>query len=76
MREACGEAALYFDPTSRDSLVAAMARIIADPGERARLIELGHANARRFSWSRSADALLAILAEMVDADSARGALAA
>lgn len=64
VREACGKAALYFDPLMSDTLVAAMRAILYEPGRRAALIAAGHRNAQRFSWAASAQALLAIIAAM------------
>ena len=64
VREACGEAALYFDPTEPQTLVTAMRAVLDEPTLRARLIADGHENARRFSWAGSADALLAIIATL------------
>lgn len=40
-REACGEAALYFDPWSTESLVAAIGRFRDEPALRERLLQAG-----------------------------------
>ncbi|PTM43042.1 glycosyltransferase family 1 protein [Bosea sp. 124] len=64
VREACGEAALYFDPTRQETLVQAMRTVLGEPATRDRLIADGHANAKRFSWAGSADSLLTLLARM------------
>jgi glycosyltransferase involved in cell wall biosynthesis len=64
VREACGEAALYFDPRDGESLKRAMRSLLAEPERREALVAAGHANLARFSWGRSAASLLAILAEM------------
>lgn len=64
VREACGEAALYFDPRDRSSLERAMQRIIDGDGDMAALAEKGRANLARFSWDKSAGRLLDTLAEM------------
>ncbi len=64
VREACGDAALYFDPRDRESLKQAMQLILAQPERRATLVAAGHANLAHFSWEKSTQALLAILAEM------------
>lgn len=69
VREACGEAALYFDPRDQGSLMQAMRQIVDNPQQRDKLIEQGRANVSRFSWDKSADALLAVIADMA----ARGA---
>ncbi|WP_306228170.1 glycosyltransferase family 4 protein [Bosea beijingensis] len=64
VREACGEAALYFDPRDRDSLEAALRQIMDADGAALGLPEKGHANLARFSWDKSAETLLATLSEM------------
>jgi glycosyltransferase involved in cell wall biosynthesis len=64
VREACGDGALYFDPTQSGTLEHAMKAMLVDPGPRERLVADGFANAARFSWLKSADALLNVLAEM------------
>lgn len=64
VREACGEAALYFDPEEPQTLVRAMQAVLHEPAARDRLIADGYGNAKRFSWAGSADALLAIIARM------------
>ena len=52
--EVAGDAALLFDPEDKDAIAAAIERLLADPGERARLIEAGHRQAERFTWAKSA----------------------
>lgn len=52
--EVCGDAALYFDPTSVDSLVAAMERLQADASLRTTLVDAGLARAPRFDWRSTA----------------------
>jgi glycosyltransferase involved in cell wall biosynthesis len=64
VREACGEAALYFDPSNATTLVEAMRQVLDEPARRDRLIAEGYANAKRFSWAGSADALLAMIARL------------
>lgn len=64
VREACGEAALYFDPRDRGSLEAALRRVMDAGGDALGLAEKGHANLARFSWDKSAETLLATLSEM------------
>lgn len=53
--EAVGEAALTVDPSSVDELAAALARVLADEGLRARLIAAGRARAAEFTWEKSAE---------------------
>ncbi|MGF6173637.1 glycosyltransferase family 4 protein [Ensifer sp. 4252] len=61
VREACGEAALYFDPTKAETLVEVMRHISADAALRRQLARAGHDNANRFSWNASAVVLLNLL---------------
>jgi glycosyltransferase involved in cell wall biosynthesis len=56
LREVCGESATYFDPSDRDSMAAALATVLLDETERARLISGGPLRAGRFTWERSAAA--------------------
>ena len=64
VREACGEGALYFDPAKSETLERQMKAVLDDPGLRERLVAGGFENASRFSWAKSADALLQVLAQM------------
>ncbi len=61
LREAAGEAALFFDPQSPDAIAAAVRRLLADADLRRRLIERGRENAANFSWTRAAEQTLAAL---------------
>ncbi|MGV1756220.1 glycosyltransferase family 4 protein [Rhizobium sp. A22-96] len=61
VREASGDAALYFDPTRQDELVVAMQRIATDEALRDDLRRRGRENVTRFSWDGSADRVLAML---------------
>jgi glycosyltransferase involved in cell wall biosynthesis len=64
VREACGEAALYFDPRNRASLEDAMRGIMDAGGDAPGLAEKARTNLARFSWDKSAGALLSTLSEM------------
>lgn len=64
VREASGDAALYFDPTRQDELVAAMRRVADDSVLREDLRRRGHENVARFSWDRSADRVLSMLEDL------------
>ena len=52
--EVAGGAAVLIDPRSQGGLRDSMRDLLTAPSERARLIELGRANAQRFSWAESA----------------------
>ncbi|MGO4439544.1 glycosyltransferase family 4 protein [Rhizobium sp. RAF56] len=64
VREACGGAALYFDPTKLTELTDAMRSIATDRTLRSSLIAQGTANVARFSWDRSAERVLDMLAAL------------
>ncbi|AGB71619.1 glycosyl transferase group 1 [Rhizobium tropici CIAT 899] len=61
VREASGDAALYFDPFRQDELVDAMRRIVTDETLREDLRRRGYENIKRFSWDGSADRVLSML---------------
>jgi len=52
--EVAGGAAILVDPHSEAELRDAMRDLLTSPATRARLIELGRANARRFTWEEAA----------------------
>lgn len=62
VREACGDAARYFDPMKAETLVDAMRVISTDEPLRRELKRSGFDNAERFSWDGSAVVLLNMLA--------------
>ena len=57
--EVGGEAAVYVDPGSAESICRAMLDLEADPTRRAQLVEAGRRQAERFSWERTARETLA-----------------
>jgi glycosyltransferase involved in cell wall biosynthesis len=59
--EVVGEAALTVDPTSTEEITAAMARLLDDASLRRHLRQAGLARAAEFTWSRTAESLLASL---------------
>ncbi|AMB58476.1 glycosyltransferase family 4 protein [Microterricola viridarii] len=59
-KEIGGDAALYFSPMSPDELVAAVA-VLREPGEWERRSAAGLEQAARFTWTGSAERLLALL---------------
>lgn len=64
VREACGTAALYFNPTRQAELTDAMRRITAEPSLRQQLQTAGRANVGRFSWDQSAGRVLDMLTKI------------
>jgi glycosyltransferase involved in cell wall biosynthesis len=59
--EACGDAALYFDPHDGAALTAALQRLALEPALRERLRRAGAAQAARRSWQAPAAELLGAL---------------
>jgi glycosyltransferase involved in cell wall biosynthesis len=57
--EVADDAALLFDPEEPRSIAEALEKLLGDEAERERLIDLGHANAARFSWAETARKTLA-----------------
>jgi glycosyltransferase involved in cell wall biosynthesis len=57
--EVAGDAALYADPRDRQALAAALRRVIADPTLRADLRQRGLRQAEHYSWTRTAEGVLA-----------------
>lgn len=53
-REVCGDAAIYLDPASLQSIASAMRTAVTQPAEMQRLAEAGIERAAAFSWTRTA----------------------
>jgi glycosyltransferase involved in cell wall biosynthesis len=64
--EIAGRGGLAVDPTDLDALVAALARVIAEPELRRALAAAGRENARRFCWDRTAERYEAVFAALLD----------
>lgn len=62
--EVCGDAALYFDPLSPESLGQAVERLLGDTGLRATLIDKGRKRASRFTWARAAAEVMSVLQQI------------
>jgi alpha-1,3-rhamnosyl/mannosyltransferase len=58
--EAGGDAALYCDPEDRESMAAALERILSDTGLRSLLIQKGLKQAALFTWEKTAIATHAV----------------
>lgn len=67
MPEVLGLSAVYVDPSDDLDLADAMSRVVDDPTLRARLVAAGLANARRFSWRRSAERVSSVIDEVLAA---------
>jgi glycosyltransferase involved in cell wall biosynthesis len=69
--EVCGDAALYFDPRDPAALAERIAQVMGDAELRAELSRRGRERAERFSWRRSAEALLEVIREAAGDQSPR-----
>jgi glycosyltransferase involved in cell wall biosynthesis len=58
--ETCGDAALLVPAGDTDALAGALARVLDDPAESARLRAVGPARAARFTWDATTDGLVAL----------------
>ncbi|WP_210491591.1 glycosyltransferase family 1 protein [Patulibacter sp. SYSU D01012] len=61
--EVAGDAALTVDPRSVPAIRDALSRVLSDGGLAASLIERGTRRATAYSWARTADTTLALLAD-------------
>lgn len=61
--EIAGDNALYFDPDNSEAAAATIETIVSDTELRERLIQQGLAWAERYSWEKTAEKTLAILAQ-------------
>jgi glycosyltransferase involved in cell wall biosynthesis len=59
--EVAGDAALLVDPTDVDAIADAILRLATDEALRARLVERGFENVKRFSWEKCARETLEVL---------------
>jgi glycosyltransferase involved in cell wall biosynthesis len=66
--EVAGDAALLVEPLDVEAIASALFRLLTEPDLRRELVELGFAQARRFSWRRCAEEAMAVLEQ-----AARGA---
>jgi glycosyltransferase involved in cell wall biosynthesis len=64
LRETCGEAATYFNPRSSASIAETVLALLDDPARAEAMREAGAARAAKFTWSRAADALAAVAANV------------
>lgn len=63
--EVCGDAALYFDPTSSEELASVMVHLLSDVNLRQGLAERGRCRAARFPWDRCATQTLDVIEGLV-----------
>ena len=63
--ELAGKAALTADPLDVEALASAIRRVVGDEKLRARMVEMGYAQAARFTWENAARLTLAALEQAV-----------
>jgi glycosyltransferase involved in cell wall biosynthesis len=63
--EVCGDAALYCDPRSIDTIARGLEKLLCDETERARLTRVGPANARRWNWDDAATKTAQVIREIL-----------
>jgi glycosyltransferase involved in cell wall biosynthesis len=61
--EVCGEAAVYCDPHDPADIARSIMRVMEDDALREDLRRRGYAQAREFTWDRSARLLIDVLRE-------------
>lgn len=66
VREACAEAALYFDPYDTAQMASTFRKALSGPLDRARLIENGKRRVSLYTWTASAEALRQTVYEIVE----------
>lgn len=64
--EVAGDAALLIDPHDTAALAAALQRVLTDAGLQAKLVALGLAQARRFTWQETARQTLAVYKQVYE----------
>lgn len=60
-REVCGAAARYFDPHDAEGLATIMSELAQGGEERQKMIQAGHAQSLKFTWSSVVSKLLSVL---------------
>lgn len=73
--EVAGKAALYFDPLNVGQMAEQISRLLTDAQLRSTMIELGHQNLQRFSWTETATQTLAVYRNAVEAPISKAAYA-
>jgi glycosyltransferase involved in cell wall biosynthesis len=59
--EVGGDAAMYFDPTSKSEMKEVMLKILSNPELRTQMIAKGKNQLEKFSWEKCAKETLAVL---------------
>jgi glycosyltransferase involved in cell wall biosynthesis len=65
VKEVCGEAAAYFDPTNASDMADTIELVLSDASVRATLVAAGRERAAQFTWDHSAELTARTLREAV-----------
>lgn len=65
MREVAGDSALFSTPRDPEAWCSALERVATDHDDRQRLVQLGRTRAARFTWRKTAHAVLSVLERSV-----------
>jgi len=69
--EVAGEAAIYFDPKSQESITEAVEKVLKDTRLRETLVELGRKRLENFSWQKTATETLNLYSKVLMMHNAR-----
>ena len=64
LRERCGDAAVYCNPTDIEDIVAAVEQVMDDPGVRTSLQTLGRKHSAKYTWERCATETLDVICSL------------
>jgi glycosyltransferase involved in cell wall biosynthesis len=62
--EVCGDAAAYCDPADPADIASMVQQVVSDRSRQDEMRRRGSERARQFSWSRAAESMLSLLAEL------------
>jgi glycosyltransferase involved in cell wall biosynthesis len=68
LKETCGDAAVYCDPTSPDDIARQIQSVLSDKSKQAELIQKGLERAKLFRWKKTAQQTWSVL----ESESSRG----
>jgi glycosyltransferase involved in cell wall biosynthesis len=69
LRERCGDAAVYCDPSDIDSISGAVLRVMQDEELRSRLGRIGQKRAAEFTWNACAHETLTVISQISQSSS-------
>jgi len=66
LREVCGEAACFVEPTSAEAICAGLEKVMTDTSYAEQLVNRGREQAEMYSWHRTADLHMNLFKEVID----------